>query len=111
MGPGDLERVAESGYGTPGVPTKIARELGIEVTHRKLVSIADEFGTLRAKTVRQVLHEKRLQPLGLAARLSMLCGAFGDGKSSPTEPDSTTFHRVKKNYENARDMNARLVVR
>lgn len=106
-----MERVAESGYGTPGVPTKIARELGIEVTHRKLVSIADEFGTLRAKTVRQVLHEKRLQPLGLAARLSMLCGAFGDGKSSPTEPDSTTFHRVKKNYENARDMNARLVVR
>lgn len=28
---GDLERVAESGYETPGVPTKVARDLGIEV--------------------------------------------------------------------------------
>lgn len=31
MGPGDLERIAESSYETPGVPTKVARDLGIEV--------------------------------------------------------------------------------
>jgi hypothetical protein len=51
MESGDLERIAESAYETPGVPTKVARELGIEVRWVPHLRMLGASGKLAGRTI------------------------------------------------------------
>jgi hypothetical protein len=78
--------------------------MGIEVrTRRALESLArldSRFASVDASDLAALVRDPRLAPLGISAKLSLACGAFGDARG-PHEGEPKAFRRVKRNYEKA----------
>jgi hypothetical protein len=77
---------------------------GVDFRASKTKAILDaldgRFGLLSAADLLRLLENSRLRGLGLATKLSLICGAFEDVRR-PHESERVAFRRVKRNYEKA----------
>jgi hypothetical protein len=67
-----------------------------------LIAVDSAFDGLSVAAVEEVLAEPRIDSFGVAARLSLRCGALGDARQ-PHEAQRKAFRRVARNYQKAFD--------
>jgi hypothetical protein len=80
----------------PGTGTEFRASKALESLTRQ----DSRFASVCVRDLVALVRTGRLAPLGMAAKLSLSCGAFEDAKRE-NESDAAAFKRVKKLYEKA----------